>query len=204
MCGYQVKDASDCSQSISLTIPERTVTDLRTLIIGCCESNSLPELDHWQELLPLASITMAGAKAFDPKLEDHDGLSFLSQLLETANKVEHLIVCFHSGCSYIEKPLESSQKKRRLRILKGVSSTSPDVTLSNDIALHPYEKQILEQLRGLATMIELEPKLRERKLVLQGWLYEPELDWTSFFDLDTGLLLPLSANTGLCNPQAKR
>ncbi len=202
MCGYRVE--ADEQRSISLSIPKLTVTDVRSLIIGCCEQGALPEIQHLEKLQPLAFINTAGGTLFDSKNDDcSDGLRFLESVLSTASSVKHIVVCMHTGCSFVCTEAHSgcSNAHKRLQLVKSarVSDTPGESSDHHhlDEMLFPYERLLLEQLLALATMLKRNPKFTSREVMLHGLLFEPEIEWLSFFDLDTGQLLPLNAHTEL-------
>ncbi len=204
MCGCQIKENACCLESIWLTIPEQPIHDVRTIVIACCETGSLPELSNLEELQPLSFLRTAGGLVYSRG--DRGGLELLDSLLAIASGVEHIIVCLHTGCSFVRQEREAENRGgRRLRLIKTPNEhNSSNDTHSDGHTLRPYEQQLLRQIREIEAHLENEPTFKQNRPTLQGWLYEPELDWTSFYDFETGLLLPLSAHTELCKATAKR
>ncbi|MBX9694570.1 MAG: hypothetical protein K2Z81_19440, partial [Cyanobacteria bacterium] len=183
--------------SISLSISEQLVTELTTIVVACCETESFPELANMEELQPVGFLRTAGGMLY--KKNKVDGLLLLESLLSVASNVKHIMVCLHTGCSFVN---EEEKEPRRLKLLR---SANPTHELSADeLALRPYEDELLRQMRAISGLLESVPRLKFSQPVLHGWLYESELEWTSFFDFETGLLLPLSAHTDLCNLAANR
>lgn len=201
MCGYQVETVVE-QRSISFSIPDRTVKDVRTIVIGCGEENSLPDVQHLERLQPLAFIKTAGGRLFGRKFDDAgDGLRFLESILSTAPDVEHIVVCLHTGCSSMcPEPDTGCGSAPMLQLVKSESVAEPTRHGSehHEGVLFPYERMLLEQLLAVATILKRNSKFTSKQIRLHGLLFEPEIEWISFFDFDTGQLLPLNAHMELC------
>lgn len=161
-------------RAFSLKIPEYSLIEVETIIVACCEDDSIPSAKELEKLQPLAYILVPGALIHAPpaELRTSAGImhpppeakasyNFFKSVLTSMPNAKDIIICTHSGCKF---------------------------ETSNDP---------LQQLDDVSKILIESPILKQREIRLHVWHYEPEINWVSFFDVDTNLMLPLNANINL-------
>lgn len=160
-------------------LPIVGLEDAQTILITCSEENGLPSPSELKRLEPFVFITTHGAQISAPK-DDLDPIESLMTVLNGAPRVEHIVLCMHSGCSHLRLP-----DCYDFLIKRGRN------------AIFPLHDVLKEQVAFIKTGVQARLKDDEKCPAVHGWLYEPEIEWVSFLDDETGLLLPLSANPEL-------
>ncbi len=187
MCADQVYK-TNASCSYSLFVPDHQVCDVQTIIVTCSEiEGKIPAADL-DRLQPYAYLTLPGGQlvgGVDPECSA-DTLSFLEALLMSARHAAHIIVCFHTGCRYLDIGTKYD------------CSVIP-ITEETDNLLIPAQHMLMQEISILESICRRNQHLAARKLTLHGWLYEPEISWVSFLDSETGQFLPLNAQKELCS-----
>lgn len=190
MCVDQAIDRK-LSCSYSLSIPGHQVYDVHTIIVTCSEiEGKLPAVDL-DRLQPHAYLTLPGGRLIngpDPECS-LDTLCFLEAVLMSARNVEHIVVCFHTECTFRDTSVVPLFEDRQRAASKHQADESQ---------LLNVQRELTSELSALRNMCKRNPNLAKKKLVFHGWLFESEIDWVSFLDQETGLFLPLSANSELC------
>jgi hypothetical protein len=185
-------------RSYSLSVPVRRVSEVRTIIIACSEIGALPESRELEMLGPLAYLTLPGGNVLleDGSEQDADVARFLESLLMSAQHAEFVITCFHTRCSYFDYGTTSGEPLACLD-----ASDEGDERLAflghQRGALLGQQALVKQQLERLKKIFKSNKQLANRNISVNGWLYETEIDWVSFYDSDTDMFLPLSAKAEL-------
>ncbi|MDZ4837965.1 MAG: hypothetical protein SGJ27_29625 [Candidatus Melainabacteria bacterium] len=205
MCGHKITE-SNVSCSYSLSVPNYQVYDLQTIIITCSEiERKLPEADL-QRLHPYAYLTLPGGRFADPVDQDcsADALCFLEALMMSAKSVEDIVVCFHTGCKYFDTrpdkeqsviPLFNENLDRDLDIIHAPQHETFSGSFADENLLIPVQRKLASELSVLESVCKRNKQLASKRLKFHGWLFEPEIDWVSFLDHETGQFLPLNASS---------
>jgi hypothetical protein len=161
---------------MKLSAQNERLEDAQTILITCCEKNGLPPSSELLRLEPIAFLTIPGAQLTTEE-DSSDALESLSKVLDEAPQVEHIVLCLHSGCAHLRLP-----ECYDFLIKRGRN------------AIFPMHEVLKEQVAFIKSALKGRSNRRGKSPAVHGWLYEPEIDWISFLDDETGLLLPMSAN----------
>lgn len=193
MCGYQLKDVLELPATCSLTIPIGKLDDVQTIFISCTEVESLPKVQELDRLEPVAFLKVPGGLVGD-NTSEHGKLdeqsSLLRSVLSNCN-AEHIVLCLHTGCTYLSYTPECNDITGRLGL-----THRPSLSPCVEFSLKPLQDCLLQQGRFVESLVE-EARRAGRRLSIHCWLFEPEINWISFYDFETGLLLPLNAHSEL-------
>lgn len=184
------------SYTLSLEHPGCKISEIQTVLISCSESHSRPASQSIEKLMPLAHLTVpAGLLARIATTQEGNAADCLQELLSTASGVSNLVVCLHTGCLLMRQVL-GGEIFRADESVFHLETDSRSVTEGEILLL---QETIRRELRAIQKQLRRAGFFSKRRIKLQGWVFEPELNWISFYDLDTGLLLPLSAHSEMCS-----
>lgn len=180
---------TDFSYSLSVEPAGFKISEIHTILISCSEPNSSPTSKTVEKLMPLAHLAVpAGLLARVSHNQRSNAADFLPDLLSSGSGVANIVVCLHTGCSLMKQVLD----REIFRIDDSVLALGADSRSVNEGEIMLLQKTIKIELRDIQKQLRRDVALMKRKVKFQGWVFEPEIDWVSFYDIETGLLLPLS------------
>jgi len=175
-------------RTYSLSVPTR-LSEVKTIVIACSETDALPKTRELQLMEPLAYLTIPGGIAFFENEDNSDIVQFLESLLLSAQQVEFIAICMHTKCTHSDAYKISTGDSE-----SNTTSIEYESILAKQIAV----KQQLFRFKQLTRENKL---LARRNVAVSGWLYETEINWLSFYDYETDQFLPLSVKPELYKDQ---
>lgn len=153
-------------------VPECSLFEVGSVMIACCEKGAIPPVKELKHFQPLAMVLIPGAQLLAPPAE-----------MRSTADIMHPPPHCHS-----------------FKFLESVTVSMPNVQ-QMIICTHSgckftrEEESMSERLSELATALAVSDLLKTRRIKLHAWHFEPEINWVSFYDTDTGLMLPLNADS---------
>ncbi len=159
----------------------------KVLVIGCPE---LQELPFWylEKFFGTYTVLESNGGIFDPA----DSKELEAKLFENPG-IEHIVLCPHNVCDLLAESVG--------RFLKISRKPEPRLFVLNSLML--IERTLAFSMAELGLFLE---KSGRKEIEVHGWFYEPEIDWISAFETETGHLVPLNSYTRLyraCNFDSK-
>ena len=152
-------------------VPDCSLFEVSSVIIACSEKNSIPPAKELEHFNPLAMVLIPGSQLLAPPAE-----------MRSTADIMHPPPSCHS-----------------FEFLESVTVSMPNVQhmiiCTHSGCKHTKENgpTIDERLAELSKALTASDPLKKRRFKLHAWHFEPEINWVSFYDTDTGLMLPLNA-----------
>ncbi|NQT65878.1 MAG: hypothetical protein HQ554_06835 [FCB group bacterium] len=156
----------------------------KVLWVGCSDSRVVPEFivnANAGDLFVIRNI----ANIIPPK---DAGESCTSSVLEYAVlelKVEHIIICGHTGCGGINAVLKGTPKDSKINEWLSYAFPAMEKAKNSRIdsmELETIKENILLQAKNLLTFDYIEKKHRKGELKIHKWLYSMNSGKISFFN----------------------
>lgn len=148
------------------------------IVVTCIELDQLPSWIIRKHLGAFTIIRTPGA-VLNPS---DSNAGFLEQAIVNNPDARHVVLCLHSLCT---------QFNEKASLFEQDTSTKTDL-----------KKALIQQMWLSKSMPKLKrwfQKLGRDEMEIHGWIYEPETDWVSALDTETGLFLPLNAHARFSN-----
>lgn len=160
--------------------PVRLNHQASVIVVTC---NELEQVPAWIIRKYLGTFMIVRTPGAVLDAADSNAAS-LEHIIVNNPDIRHVVLCLHSLCTqfHVESPLFKQ-----------------DVSTKTDL-----KKAMLQQVWLSKTIPNLKSwfnKLGRDEIELHGWIYEPETDWVSALDTETGLFLPLNAHTRFYNEE---
>ena len=156
----------------------------KVLWVGCSDSRVVPEFTvnaNAGDLFVIRNI----ANIIPPKNADESCTSSVLEYAVNHLKVEHIIICGHTGCGGINALIDGTPKESKIHDWLEYASPAKETAKSsgtNSLELETITENIFLQVKNLLTFDYIEKKHKRNEIKIHKWLYDMHSGKISFFD----------------------
>lgn len=156
----------------------------KVLWVGCSDSRVVPEFTvnaNAGDLFVIRNI----ANIIPPENANETCTSSVLEYAVQHLKVEHIIICGHTGCGGINALIDGTPKNTRIHDwLEHAYPAKETAKYSNadSLELETIKENIFLQANNLLTFDYIENKHKKNEIKIHKWLYDMNTGTISFFD----------------------
>ena len=125
------------------------------------------------------------ANIIPPKDADESCTSSVLEYAVNHLKVEHIIICGHTGCGGINALIDGTPKESKIHDWLEYASPAKETAKSSgadSLELETIKENIFLQAKNLLTFDYIEKKQKRNEIKIHKWLYDMHSGKISFFD----------------------
>ena len=156
----------------------------KVLWVGCSDSRVVPEFTvnaNAGDLFVIRNI----ANIIPPKDADETCTSSVLEYAVNHLKVEHIIICGHTGCGGINALIDGTPEDSKVHDWLEYASPAKETAKNSgtdSLELETIKENIFLQTKNLLTFDYIDQRVKEDKIQIHKWLYDMESGKISYFN----------------------